>query len=149
MHSEIVLHRSFMPERPFVDRGTQHFRFGHRCEFSSRRRTDESRNGAFGVIGLSPQRRNLLTQLRRQRPAHARHQREHLLPLFIVSQSTRCDIALLMTIGALSHEFFALHIVVDFIEEKTEPAIRGKLSGERSGIRFALEAEVKGGRGLL
>ena len=48
-------------------------------------------------------------------------------------------IALLVTVGALAHQLFALHRVRDAIEHERVPAVGRELGGDGGGVGLALE----------
>jgi hypothetical protein len=44
-----------------------------------------------------------------------------------------------VAVGALAHELLAVRRLLDLLEEQREPAVRGKLLGQRGRIGLGLE----------
>ena len=143
VHGEVVLHRGAPAELPLLDERAAHLGRRRRREIGLVHARGERRNGRRGVVGGAVQLRNRRAQLRREQRPHAPHQREHLLPLPVLALEARGRVALLVTVGALAHELFALGRVADAREEQAEPAVGGELGRERGGVGLGLEGELE------
>jgi hypothetical protein len=65
------------------------------------------RQSSLGFVGGVQDPGQCLPRVRRQDAAHPGHQAEHLLPFFRIALHARRPASLLVTEGALAHEFLA------------------------------------------
>ena len=147
MHGDVVLHRRAPAELPLVDaRATRLERRRRQIGFAQRRseRRHRDRRVVCGVV----ERRDLRAQLAATRCRPCAPFAEQLRPLCVAAHATRRFAALLMAVGALAHQLFAMRRIADARQHQREPVIRRKLRGERRGIGLALEAQLLQRRGV-
>ena len=143
VHGEIVLHRRGVSEHPLFDARVRNRRrqLGH--EAGLVHAGSQSRDRGIQCVGLVEERGNPSPQVGGESAAHAPHQRENLLPLFLGALHPGGPVTLLMAVGALSDQLLALRRVFDAFQQQGVPAVGGELRGDGCRVRLAFHRDVQ------